>query len=38
MVLPLVHNTVVGTTIDYLIDNPSSSHNLLIKFNEYFRK
>ncbi|CAF2121883.1 unnamed protein product [Rotaria magnacalcarata] len=38
MALPLVKDTAVGAAIDYLIDNPPSSHILLIEFNEYFRK
>jgi hypothetical protein len=37
MALPLVKDTVVGAVIDYLIDNPPSSHILLIEFNRYFR-
>ena len=38
MALPLVKHSVIQTAIDHLLDNPPSSRETLIKFQEYFKK
>ena len=38
MALPLVKHSAVHSAIDYLLDNPPSSDEALIKFKEYFQK